>query len=229
MSNTVQETFTGFASTFEETRELPRLNCIGRVTSVGEGKVSANGTYVVQPLTIEGTEAAPSKSFVNLLYRPEWLVEGFDPRSLEGDGTSGIVYKMHIGGARDKNSGKITQVSTIAGIAGSEDNFNQLAGKIFSATKGQDFSTAEKLADFITVVSGVISEFVNETAPEVGFYSSQKKKETGEVDASGRKVKVADPGKREVSGYFFVNAESDKRNADSAAKGKSVQAYTLRD
>ncbi len=236
MSTNTQETFTGFASAQEDTRELPKLNCIGRIGSVGEAKVSANGVYVVQPITIEPTEAG-KKGYVNLLYRPDWLRPGFDPRSLEGDGTLGIVYKMHIGGARDKNSGKITQLSTIAGLAGSEENFNALAGKIFSAVASipevndadEPNVVSEKTEAFIRTVQETLTEFVNENNPDIGYYSVQKRQDTGELDANGKKVKVPVAGQREVNGFFFPNRESHKRNFANAASGKSVMAYTCED
>lgn len=206
-------TFSAFAPAQEDAKLLPRLNCLGYIGSVGEAKISQSGVFVVQPITIEGVQGG-KKGFVNFLYRPEFLRPGFNPTSLkaEENGMSlWYVYKMHIAGTNS--------LSTLAGIAGTEENFNQLAAKIQSAIEGIED------VDVPPVVQGILQEFATEVNPEIGFFSSQKMEATGNKTDKGTKEKRPVAGQREVSGYFYPGPDSDKRNLADANKGRSVMAY----
>ena len=206
--STPQTSF-GFAAARNEVKELPKLACIGFIESVGESKVSGSGIYIWQPFTIGATQGG-KKSFAGLCYRPEWLRPGFDPESLKAEpngNTLFTVYKMNIAGSNS--------LSALAGFAGSEDNFNQLAANIQAAIadKGDD--------EVMATVEAILREFANETAQEVGYYSVQKK----EKGADGKKVLVE--GKREIGGWFHPGPEADKRHAQDAAKGKLTLAYEI--
>jgi len=205
-------TSSAFAPAIEDARELPKLNCLGYVGSVGEAKISQSGVYIVQPITIEPTQGG-KKGFVNFLYRPEWLRPGFNPASLKAEENGNslfTVYKMHVAGTNN--------LSTLAGIAGSDANFNLLAGQLQAAIEGVDD------ANVPATVTAILQEFISENTPEIGYYSSQKMEATGEMNGT-RKVKRAVAGQREITGYFYPGADSDKRNVADAAKGRSVMAY----
>ena len=206
--STPQTSF-GFAAATEEARLLPKYACIGFIEAVGTAKVSKSGTYIYQPFTLGATQAGV-KSFAGLCYRPEWLRPGFDPESLKAEpegNTLFTVYKMNIAGSNS--------LSALAGFAGSEENFNQLAANIQSGIDGLDDS------EVMATVENILREFVNETNQEVGYYSVQKK----EKGADGKKVPV--PGNREIGGWFYPGAEADKRHASEAAKGKLEVRYEL--
>ena len=206
--STPQTSF-GFAAATEEARLLPKLACLGFIESVGTAKVSASGVYIYQPFKIGATQGG-KKSFAGLCYRPEWLRPGFDPESLKAE-TNGntlfTVYKMNIAGSNS--------LSALAGFAGSEDNFAQLAANIQSGIEGVDDS------EVMATVENILRDFTNDTAQEVGYYSVQKK----EKGADGKKVAV--PGNREIGGYFYPGPEADKRHESEAAKQKLVLAYEV--
>jgi len=61
--------------------ELPDLVCIGRVASVSGTKLSPAG-YVMTNVQIQGIQAGKSTKY-NFMYRPDWLVENFNPNGLE--------------------------------------------------------------------------------------------------------------------------------------------------
>ena len=207
MSNT-QNTF-GFAAATEEARLLPKYACLGRIESVGTAKIAKSGVYIYQPFVLGATQAGV-KSFAGLCYRPEWLRPGFDPESLKAEpngNTLFTVYKMNISGSNS--------LSALAGFAGSEANFNQLAANIQSGIEGVDNS------EVMATVENILRDFTNEAAQEVGYYSVQKK----EKGADGKKVLV--PGNREIGGWFYPGQEADKRHASEAAKGKLEVRYEL--
>ena len=60
---------------------LPDLICIGRVAAVGPSKLSPSG-YAMTNFQIQGIQAGRSSKY-NFMYRPDWLVENFDPNVLE--------------------------------------------------------------------------------------------------------------------------------------------------
>jgi hypothetical protein len=206
--STPQTSF-GFAAATEEARLLPKYACLGFIEAVGEAKVTKSGTYIYQPFTIGATQAGV-KSFAGLCYRPEWLRPGFDPESLKAEpngNTLFLVYKMNIAGSNS--------LSALAGFAGSEENFGQLAANIQTAIADLDD------ADVMATVENVLREFTNETNQEIGYYSVQKK----EKGADGKKVPVA--GNREIGGWFYPGPESAKYQASEAAKGKLEVRYEL--
>lgn len=217
---TPTSTFSAFAPAVEESRELPKLNCLGHLGAIGDAHITASGVYARIPFVIEPTQGG-KKGFGGILFRPEWLRPGFNPASLNAEDngkTLHIVYKINIACNN--------QVSVLQGLSGSEENFNTLAAQIQSAIQDLPSDTPEETAVFISTVRDVIAEFASEVSPEVGYFSGQKMEDSGEKKPSGAKLKRPVAGQREIVGYFLPSADSHKRNEADAAKGKSVMAYS---
>lgn len=207
---------TGFAASIEL---LPKLNCMGRVSSVGEAHITASGTYARIPMTIDPI-AGGQKGFIGFLFHPSWLVPGFNPESLaaEPNGkTLQIVYKLNVSCSN--------QPSLLQGVAGTAENFGTLAAQIQGAIEGLKYETPDEQAVFISTVRDVIAEFVQEVAPEVGYFLVQKLEDSGELKPNGSKLKLPVAGKREVGGFFLPSVSAHKRNEADAAKQKSIMAY----
>lgn len=225
-TTTLQENKTMKQFTEAAVLYMPNLVCIGYVSTVGDAKVSSSDKYIVQPLTIDGLESARNTK-VQLLYKPEWLTENFNPESLNDfeDGKSmHFVYSQHI---RQRGG-----LSTLRGIAGSQEGFDTLSNAILNIPVTKDPEV------FMRAVQEVITEFVNNntesdgTPKKIGYVLSQKSSKV--LDSNGNPVKN-DAGKFEyvrekqyqVSRYFDVTEEQLKREINAAQKSPNTIKLTF--
>jgi hypothetical protein len=205
MSTQTQPVF-GFKT--PDVEALPRLACVGGIEKV-EGKTTAKGVYDMQVITLSPYESAPRNvTRVNFLYRPEWLDSNFDPNTLkeefEGDKML-AVYRMHIASK--------TATTTLQGIAGTEEGFGQLSYALITA---EDKS--------IEGVQAVISNYLNETQPTVGYYLQQRRRKTDEVDENGKAIYELEGG-YEVGSFFLPTEDNMKRLDKQAASGRLVLTF----
>jgi hypothetical protein len=121
---------------------------------IESGRLSSTETYYVQPVEIEGFGESPGSRFY-WLYRPEWLRPGFDPKTLEDNPGAMAVYRRHI------NS--VSQMSALKGLAGSEEGFEELAGRLLGLEEIEPES-----------VASVLSDYFEERSPVVGYVLKQR-------------------------------------------------------
>ncbi len=196
-------TFTPFLAAPVEV--LPKLACIGYVESIKDGAHTKKGVYEIVGFKLAPTESG-KVAFGNFLYRPEWLVGGFDPSTLaefENAKSLTTVYRMNICGTKE--------LSVLAGIAGSQDAFYQLAGQLQSI-EGEVTPEA---------VTAVLRDFVRENSPEIGYILKQKSvknEETGKYDLEDG---------YELGGFFYPTEDEKKRLAKAAAAGKMVLTFEV--
>lgn len=207
--STTQQTLTGFQEA--TVQKIPSLAVIGRVSEVGEGKLSASQNYVVQPVKLEGTGAGRNAA-VYWLYRPDWLEAGFDPASLEQYGDEGRsmthVYRRNIavkGG-----------ISTLKGLAGSDAAFGTLAGTIIGLSDKSIVNVQNALREFLTVTNEDV---------QIGYVLKQRKDKAG-TDDDGKAIYELANG-YEVNEFFFVTAENIKKLKQRAARSKGEFVLTF--
>lgn len=232
MTPTTQKTFSAPAA-----KTLPRLICVGYVSAVGTGAWSKtldknnDSRYIVQPIFIEGVDASRGTR-VNFLYRPEQFVNGFQADSYhemvddgqptddtgrlvssgqypftEKDAESVIsVYRRHIL-ARDG-------VSTLQGIAGSEEAFGKLAEALIKETV--DAVTIEGVQDTLTIF---VAENVSASGePQLFIYElKQASSKTNEVDENGKPIYVKE-SKYDLDTFSILNEKNLKAAAKRAEK-----------
>lgn len=189
-----------------EVEELPRLACLGYIAKVKDGVVSTKGLYSMVPFEISPMESG-KKAFGNFLFRPEWLEPGYNPDQMKQYDeplckSMTTVYRMNIA---VKGS-----VPLLAGIAGSEDDYYELAARLQSI-EGQ------KTPD---VVAETIREFVNEVNPTVGYILKQKSKKNDEG-------KYELENGYEIGNWFWPTEEARAGLAKSAANGKLVLTFEV--
>lgn len=215
MSTETQQTTLGFAEA--PVIKMPRLACIGKVSEVGEGKESSSGMYNVQPIKVR--PVGPGKPItIQLLYRPEWLTVGFEPKSILDYGIDEetgkdvgksmyYVYRMHVN--RPGNEERSYGVCHLKGLSGSDEGYAQLVHNLLSTEDKSVFSMQEVMREFFTVTN----ENMN-----VGYILQQKTQKTTDPD-SGKTVYVLDSG-YEIGGWFRVDADSVKRVKLRAERAK---------
>jgi hypothetical protein len=190
----------GFAEA--ATQSIPSLACIGYVDEVGEGKISASGTYVVQPIKIRANDAGRNIT-VQLLYRPEWLDPNFLPAGLlEHDGGSSMlfVYRRNI---REKG-----RVSVLQGLSGSDEGFARLAANIFTLPEKSIVAVQDTLRDFFVANQ--------ESGVEIAYVLKQKREKAG-VDENGKQQYELAQG-YEVGEFHYATPENLKRLKQRASR-----------
>lgn len=209
MSTSTQTSFAGFQEA--AVQKIPSLAVIGKVSEVQDGKLSQSANYVVQPVKLEGSGAGRNAT-VFLLYRPEWLRAGFDPSSLEQYGDEGRsmthVYRRNIavkGG-----------ISTLKGLAGSDEGFGTLASQIIGLADNSIANVQNVLREFLTVTNEQV---------QIGYVLKQRKDKAGEDD-NGKTIYELANG-YEVGEFFFVNAENIKKLKQRAARSKGEFVLTF--
>src|SRR5690349_8695608 len=201
------QTALGFASPTVE--KLPQIACVGTVSSVEEGKVSQKGTYVVQRVVVGG-KGANKTSSVNLLYRPEWFTPGFNPdtiKELDNADSVMFVYTRNIvPPPGDAN------LSVLQGLAGSDERFAALSGKLLSLNAG----TTEELISSIESTLRTFLVVEGKDTP-IGYKLAQAKEDTGNVDEHGKKIKIL-KASYELDSFFYPTEK----------KLKSLRSYAQR-
>lgn len=185
--------------------DLPKLICVGRVSDVKDGFVSESGKYVVQPIMIDAFGGGRSIK-INFLYRPEWLRPGFDPASIlesmdDADEAKKVhsVYRMHIEGPE-------RSVSTLRGIAGSEEGFGVLSDALLSLPEVT-----------LEAVTTVIRDYVENNPVQIGYELKQKTAKTGETDEAGKAIYRKENG-YDIDTYWEVTDKNIKAKQKVAGK-----------
>lgn len=184
-------------------RKLPSLACIGEVTEVGEGKLSNSGNYIVQPISLSAREAGKDLR-TNLLYKPEWFEYGFDPdtfQEIEGGSSMESVYRRNISGRGG--------LSTLSGLAGSDEEFERLQGILLDLTE----VTAE-------VVQEALSNFFLDPERDmlIGYVAQQQRTKTDRTNPeTGKAIYIAE-NRYEVGSYFRVDEKTIKSLSNRAKK-----------
>lgn len=209
MSTVLEKPKSPFAEA--EAQRLPTLFCIGYVSQVGDAKVSESGKYILQNLVV--SPLGPGRmAFVRIMYRPEWLKPGFDPKSFktlkDGSGME-FVYRSNIAGH--------DSVSNLKGLSGSDERFADLGARLQNLSDVNPDTVKKVLTDFFTVEEG-------EAPFAIGYDLRQGKDDTGEVNDKGKKIKVLN-NRYEVGSWWFV---TDKTKAAKRKQAnKSPENYKV--
>jgi len=201
-------------------KKMPTLACIGTVDGIEEMKTTESYddtgvTYLSLPIQIK-PEAAGRATKAYLKFRPEWLVPGFDPESLLQYEGGQAMYKTY-----RKNIYAQGEISTLAGLAGSDERFEELATLIQSlpvVASGADPNLV--IIDPNEVVRVVTSFLMNEKSM-IGYVLKQgvKRVELNEMDESGRpKIEWEPTQYYNVDSWFYPTMEELARKRDWAEK-----------
>lgn len=203
-----------------EAKPMPTLACIGRVSKIGEPKdtkVNEHGfNYVLIPIEIEGYGASRNTK-VNFMFRPEWIDENFNPKTLgELEGGKGLlaVYSSNIA--------QRGRVSVLKGVAGGDsDAFDAIA----TALMGADLTANPGEA-----VAAVLEDYLigQELGKVVGYTLRQQSEKTDETDENGRAIYVKTQY-YEVGEFFAPterNRERQYKRAKTAEEGKFKVLFT---
>lgn len=193
MSATQTQQKLGFAS--PTAAKLPQIACIGKVDEVCEGHTAKSGLYYVQQVNLSGTGANRSARCY-FCYRPEWMKVEFEPNSLKGEKGPYFVYTHHV--MPEKGSSEIT---TLQGLAGSEDRFNEFAARLLSIPQNTD----EEKENLVANVQAIFQSFLIDEGADtpIGYKMKQSTEDTGEVNEKGYKIKVPLAGKYELGSFFY--------------------------
>jgi len=189
--------------------EQPDLVCIGRVASVGPTKLSPAG-YVMTNVQIQAIQAGRSTKY-NFMYRPDWLVENFDPNSLE----KGPMFVFSKNVASD-------QTPALRAFVGSDESADEryltLSDELISLADKSPDGVERLLADrFMKYSEGNASADPPEPGAIFGYVMQQKKdRDTGAL------TRFYDVG------YFFPATKTDaERFAKKAAADPARYVMTF--
>lgn len=227
----------GFKSA--QAAEKPTLACIGRVSSFGDCGITDSGNYLKQAIQLDGYGAGPNQR-LTFLYRPEWLVPGFDSAVYEGSDEPDA--KTYLGFYR-KNIAEDEGVSTLLGLCGgaTEDGiaaFNELAGKLFALDIQSYIDRgAEGIKEIPGVVKACLVDFFEnqETAGKrIGYILRQQQQKTDETDDNGKAIykrlkyyEVSDGFG--TSGFFTPDEKGRKAQESRAARSQGKRKVTFTD
>ncbi|MEN6587810.1 MAG: hypothetical protein ABFE02_17350 [Sulfuricella sp.] len=184
---------------------MPTLANVGYVSDLGEPKATESGTYVNQPITIEGIGGSRGIR-VNLLYRPEWFVEGFNPDELEKiEGGSGMLFVYR------KNIAARGSLSVLAGLCGSDEVFAALQGQILDLPE----VTAEAVHDVLQAA------LIDGNAPNFGYTLKQKRTKTG-VGEDGKNVSALE-NQYEVDQFWYATEKNQKAMRKRASRDQNFK------
>jgi len=188
----------------------PRLYCVGTITDVKEAKPTESQTYINQSFGITGEGASPNFN-VMLLYRPEWLKPGFNPKTDLPDSKTQFVF--------GRNISKHGNVSILQGLTGQEEAAAELEDLLLSLPPDSDGDPT------VEDISKVLNKFFEKTRT-IGYVLKQKTSVTGDLDDKGKPVRVLENG-YEIDNLFFPTADKLKALKKSAEKsdGKSRAMY----
>ncbi len=186
---------------------MPTLYCVGTMGKIENAKISKSGNYVTVPLEILGKGAAKNHK-IWFTFHPEWLDFSFDVNTLEGkEGSPDLVYGSNI--ASEKG------LSTLQGIAGSEENFMELCERLAAV----EFD-ADKETEYLKAVTKVIKDFFSEFKPLIGYTLSQKNEKTG-VDEDGKGIYQ----RTRFYEIFFWYPTDEKLEAYEKKAAESAEKY----
>ncbi len=205
-------------------RPMPKLACIGKVTEFVEAKVSASEQYIVQRFSIQGFGASRNIRDM-LLYRPEWLADGFDPETLEdNEETKGLLftYRNHI-----SEKGKVSKLLGLCAL--DDEKFGAVAEALFGlsidpATLPQDGPPIDMMEEVTEVLNDLYVE--QGFADPIGYVLGQQTSKTDEVNPeTGKAIYVVEPY-YEVK-EFFNPADKKKIASLQKAADKSEGKFKI--
>ena len=207
-----------------ESAPKPTLVCVGTVGEVEEGYLSPKSEkYIVQPISIDALEGGRNTK-VFLLYRPEWFVKGFKPKTLEDvDGRGkGLhwVYANHI-----RNDDKM---SFLRGLTGSNEAFKILMNDLVSLPLDE-----ETQLPLISDITGIFQEFFSSNIDstgqpvKIGYVLEQQRAKTGEVDDNGKDIYRLE-NRYQVKSFFDPTTKNLKswENRIAKSEGRFLLCYT---
>lgn len=157
---------------------LPTLYCVGTIGKVNDAKISKSGNYATIGIEIMAKGAGKNHS-VWFTFHPGWLNYEFDANDLEGrEGSPDLVYRSNVVAE--------TGLSTLQGLAGSEENFFDLCESLSNIEFDESF-TEDQQKEYLKKVTAVFKKFQKEVNPLIGYTLSQKNEKIG-VDPDGKGV-----------------------------------------
>lgn len=192
-------------------KKLPVLACIGRVSNVGEAKTSESGVYSMIPINIEGYGASRSTKLM-FMFRPEWLVHGFDSASLK-EYENGKALEFIYG----KNINVRGGISVLKGLVGADDEaFETLADSIMGLPIDEKVGGPNPAQ-----VADVLREFLieNEKGARIGYTLKQQRTKVGTND-EGKPIYKDEPY-YEVSEFWVADEKGRDRQFKRAQKDSS--------
>lgn len=214
-------------------KDLPRLICTGYVTGVSKVAVSeSSGRYIVAHINIEANSAGRgTKAF--FCYRPEQLVNGFNPRLYENsvDDVTGepldekLVKSLTF--VYGKNIAMRDSISVIQGVCGSQEAADVLSDQLIT-------DECESWDESAARVQEVLTRFFNtNVGPDgrpatIGYVLDQQQEKTGQVDEDGKPIYVK-TANYNITKWFYPNERALKSWARSAegSGGKTKITYDL--
>lgn len=137
--------------------EIPPKYCVGTIAELKELKVTEKKTFLMLPFKLApiGTGQGTQSQW---MWRPEWLNVNFDPskefdlKTPEGR-SANFVYNSNIKG-EDAAKGQAEKPSILAGLAGTQARYEELAGLLLSnpldpAADGYPDSVEKIVKDFV--------------------------------------------------------------------------------
>jgi hypothetical protein len=214
---------TGFAEA--SAKRMPTLICVGTVGEVGEGHLSKPNedgvsNYIVQPISIEPLDAGRSTK-VQLLYRPNWFVPGFQPETLkELDGGEG----MHFVYGRNINSRG--SISVLRGLTGSPETFKDLAVQLLSLDVPQG-ADGPSIEDVQKTLTDFFEGNVDASGEKVKFIYElrQQYTKTNELNAEGKPIYLAE-NRYQLQQIMDFNEKNLKSQRIRAEKSQGNTKFT---
>lgn len=194
---------------------------MGRVVEVGETGISKNsGIYLTTKIVIAPYGASNIPTYQYFCHRPEWLVE-MTQKDLQELEEQVVVLdngeKKYPFGTYQRNIHSRDKFSTLRGLAGSEEAFNEISSQLIEAGPTAPAETINKiLADFL----------LSDDALPFGYILKQKWEKTGEKDENGKDIYIAVPGYN-LDSWFDPTPENLKKLEKKAEKsqGKIKMTY----
>lgn len=201
-------------------KELQPVYCVGVIDEVKELKLTSSGAYVMLPFTIRPL-ASGIKTRGQFIFHPLWLRPGFDP-SEEFDtetkeGKSALfMYQKNIKPEKARK-GDRQAIGILAGLAGSQERFNQIASKLLAV------KTAPDADGYSDEIEKILTDFLfpNKTSAvdaegqpiALGYrmvQNREKNEETGKYEIR--------PGYQLGEFFYADNEVLDKLREDAEAK-----------
>ena len=189
-------------------RALPALACIGKVVKVEvptETKGGEDGTgvkYLMYNIHLEGYGAG-RKARVNLMIRPEWLHQSFNPSSfaeIEGGSSMEFLYAKAIA-----QRGQISILQGLVGVSKADDpRWGAFCSALMSAN-GEPMEIHAVLQDWL---------IEQENGNFVGYILKQQREKAG-FDEDGKQL-YTPTQYYEVNGFFEPNEKGRKAQYDRA-------------
>lgn len=203
-----------------ESAPKPTLVCVGTVGEIEDGYIASSGKYIVQPVNINALDSGKNQK-IFVLYRPEWFVEGFKVKALkEAEGERKGAHFVYAKNIRDDD-----EMSTLRGLSGSEEAFENLMDAILN-TPVNDTTGVPNLEDVTETFRTFFANNKDENGElvKVGYVLQQQRTKTDETTTAVKNgVEVTVPVYRLENRYTLAN-----KNAFFDATVKNLQKWENR-